>query len=262
MARQAEITDNFNRSDQNLQVSSDWVAITGLMVVNNNECSTTQNDSEYLNSVDISEADSYTQAVIPATNPTNTSPGLFARMSSNGLTGYLTQIRPTHSSFKDWLFYRRVNGTYTLLVDGSFRTMSAGGTFRLEVETINASTVQLRGYFNDEEQEVYNDTNAARITSAGRSGLRGAVGARFDNYEAGILYGSSTETNTIQLTVDSLIAQRTQKTLTTDGIIKNIDWVSITVDCFVVTPTGSLGGRQRGRGLATRSDRVVLIKRW
>lgn len=200
MARSAEYTDNFNRSDENLETSSNWDKISGQAAVSSNVVAVSSTVMEYIWNTANSDADCYASVKIPTAAG---SYGLNVRCDNDFSEGYHIQFRQASS---DILVYRRVGGGYTSL--GTLATgvtLSNNDVIAVEI-TGTGATVTIEAFVNDVSKGTIEDTNAARIVVAGRAGLRtNSTSTVFDDFESGIF-----STNLITLTDvdDGKIVQR------------------------------------------------------
>jgi hypothetical protein len=111
-------------------------------------------------------ADYYVEAPFFNASAIDTNTGICARMSTSADTMYYLRWNGL-----EWQLYRDVAGVFTLL--GTFAetfSVSSTRTVRLDVVTQDGSTVRIKCYFDTILQIDYSDTDASRITAAGRVG--------------------------------------------------------------------------------------------
>ena len=174
-------TDDFNNtggSAVSLDVySANWTIERGTFLVPNgtDDCRSTGSGITCLArwNADTFDADQRSTAKISA-SPAGLYPGVSARVQTGAATGYTLLVSNDY-----WEFDRLNAGTETVLDSGS-GTIASGDVIRLEVETTDASTVQLRYYHAPVAtptvftlRATYNDTNGSRITAAGAPGPSG-----------------------------------------------------------------------------------------
>lgn len=174
-------TDDFNNtggSSVSLSVySANWTIERGTFIVSNtaDDCRSTGSGITCLArwNADTFDADHRSTAKISA-SPSGLYPGVAARVQAGAATGYTLLVSNDY-----WEFDRLNAGTETVLDSGS-GTIASGDVIRLEVETTDVSTVQLRYYHapaadptNFTLRATYNDTDGSRITTAGYAGVSG-----------------------------------------------------------------------------------------
>lgn len=174
-------TDAFNNtggSSVSIDVySSNWTIERGTFIVPNttDDCRSTGSGITCLArwNADTFDANHRSTAKVSA-SPSGLYPGVAARVQAGAATGYTLLVSNDY-----WEFDRINAGTETVLDSGSGAVVS-GDVIRLEVETTDASTVQLRYYHapaadptNFTLRATYNDTSGSRITAAGQAGVSG-----------------------------------------------------------------------------------------
>lgn len=174
-------TDAFNNtggSAVSLTVySANWTIERGTFLVPNgtDDCRSTASGITSLArwNADTFSANQRSTAKISAATA-GTYPGIAARIQAGAATGYTLLVSD------DYFEFDRINaGTETVLTSGT-GTIASGDIIRLEVETTDASTVQLRYYHAPAAtptvftlRATYNDTDGSRITTAGYAGVSG-----------------------------------------------------------------------------------------
>lgn len=170
--------DNTGGAAVSLSVySANWTIERGTFTVPNgtDDCRSTGSGITSLArwNADTFNANQRSTAKISAT-PSGLYPGVAARVQSGAATGYVLLVSDNYYEFD-----RIDAGTENTLTSGT-GAVASGDIIRLEVETIDASTVQLRYYHAPAAtpttftlRATYNDTSASRITSAGYAGVSG-----------------------------------------------------------------------------------------
>lgn len=194
-------SDDFNNtggSSVSLDVySGNWTIERGTFIVSNttDDCRSTGSGITCLArwNADTFDANHRATAKISAA-PSGLYPGVAARVQAGAATGYTLLVSNDY-----WEFDRLNAGAETVLDSGS-GVIASGDVIRLEVETTDASTVQLRYYHAPAAtptvftlRATFNDTSGSRITAAGYAGVSGygdnasAVGV--DDWVGGNLSG-------------------------------------------------------------------------
>lgn len=176
-----EFTDDFNRSNENLEVSADWTKAAGQAAVSSNQVTVSATAMEYILSSASSDADQYAQVTIVTALGAY---GINLRSDDDFSDGYHVQFRQSNG---DIIIYRKVGGGFAPLTTLTSITHSDGDVISAQVSGTGA-TVTIEAFIDDVSQGSVEDTNAARITTAGRAGIRtNNTGTVFDDFEAGIL---------------------------------------------------------------------------
>jgi hypothetical protein len=193
MSFTAEYTDDFNRADST-NLGANWTETTGTGIqISSNTLITDTTPTEAVYNSVISSAEAYTSFKIVTFAGGTTAPGIYVRGNSDLTDGYIVNVL---SSTCD--IYRKIGGSFALIGSSityeDSATLSDGDTVYIAAETIDASTVRISIYDTDGTTILASrdDTNAARITTAGRAGIRfGNSGAVVDDFEAGTLGGAA-----------------------------------------------------------------------
>ena len=174
-------TDDFNNtggSPVSLDVySSSWTIERGTFTVPNgtDDCRSTASAITSLArwNADTLAADQRSTAKISAT-PSGTYPGIAARIQSGAATGYYLLISDNYYELG------RIDAGTENVLDSGTGSVAANDVIRIDVETTDARTVQLRYYHAPASspatftrRATYNDTSASRITTAGYAGVSG-----------------------------------------------------------------------------------------
>lgn len=174
-------SDDFNNtggSAVSLSVySASWTIERGTFTVPNgtDDCRATGSGITSLArwNADTFNANQRSTAKISAT-PSGLYPGVAVRVQAGAATGYVLLVSDNYYEFD-----RIDAGTENTLTTGT-GAVASGDVIRLEVETTDASTVQLRYYHAPAAtpttftlRATYNDTSASRITTAGYAGVSG-----------------------------------------------------------------------------------------
>lgn len=178
-------TDTFTTgSDQSLTAySASWTINQGgwnVSASNDYALPTTTDDIAHWNA-DVFDADQYAQVTFPLIFA-GYFLGVALRCHATNADAYCVLVTDDTT-----LVYRFIGGAGTEL-GTSADTWSQNDELRAEVETTDASTVQIRVYQNDTLVLTVNDTNASRILS-GSAGIFGfgPNGGAVDNWEGGNL---------------------------------------------------------------------------
>jgi hypothetical protein len=174
-------TDSFNNTGGSAVAlatySASWTVERGTFLVPNgtDDCRATASGIVSLGrwNADTFDANQRVTAKISAATA-GTYPGIAARIQAGAATGYVLLVSD------DYYEFDRLNaGTETVLAS-STGTIASGDVIRLEVETTDGSTVQLRYYRAPAAtptvftlRATYNDTSGSRITTAGYAGVSG-----------------------------------------------------------------------------------------
>jgi hypothetical protein len=174
-------TDGFNNTGGSTVAletySANWTVVIGSFQVPNttDDCRSTGSGITSLArwNADTFDANQRVTAKISAAT-VGTYPGIAARLQSGSQSGYAILV-----SDDFYGFYRYNSGTETTL-SFSTGTIAANDMIAFEVETTDASTVQLRYYHAPAAtpttftlRGTYNDTSGSRITTAGYAGVSG-----------------------------------------------------------------------------------------
>lgn len=174
-------TDDFNNTGGSAVAlatySASWTVERGTFLVPNatDDCRSTTSGIVSLGrwNADTFDAYQYSKAKISASTA-GTYPGIAARIQSGAATGYVLLVSDDYYEFD-----RLDAGTENTLASGT-GVIASGDIIKLEVETTDASTVQLRYYHAPAATPTtftlrgsYDDTSGSRITTAGYAGVSG-----------------------------------------------------------------------------------------
>lgn len=174
-------TDDFNNTTGGSLVltaySSNWTLRRGSFIVSNtaDDCRSTTSGTTCLGywNADTFDANQRITGVISAATA-GTYPGLAGRIQAGSETGYYLLVSDDY-----WELGRIDSGTESTLASGT-GTIAINDLVRLVIETIDASTVQLRYYHAPAatpatftQRGSYDDTSGSRITTAGAAGVSG-----------------------------------------------------------------------------------------
>lgn len=177
-----EVSDNFNRANST-NLGANWNEISGDASISSNQliCTVAGCDLIYTGAA-ISAADSYAKftwtAGFGVTRPT-----IYLRATSNSSDGYLAAF-----NIGGYVqYWRKVGGGYTSLGTGGTHTYVAGDECLFIIRTEGGNPV-LRSYVDGQLMWTYTDTDVAKITATGYSGIRfSTTGPTLDDFEGGTL---------------------------------------------------------------------------
>jgi len=183
-----EISDDFNRSNSD-SLGGDWDEVTGDWDIVSNKAESTFSNSYALHQTQPSDKDQYVQAVLDRTGAEDAN-GFILRseLADNYDDCYLVYFRYNNN---DVIILRNDAGSFDTVLDSATFTHSPGDTYRVEVETTDASTVQIRCYVNNVLVITADDTDAERKDANGYVGMFGEDGVTQDDFAAGIIAAAS-----------------------------------------------------------------------
>ncbi len=179
-------TDNFNRTDENLEADANWTRVDGAAgkaTVSTNKLSHVSGDESAFQCPDQASADHYTQIV---------------RQAGSGSSSFEIAVRLTdHDNFagalrnasSNYQLYKRVGSTFTLL--GQYSLVPAIG----HVERVEASGNSIE-VFIDTVSRVGPITVTDHSTETRQGMVARATGTElWDDFEAGVLGGATIRRN-------------------------------------------------------------------
>lgn len=194
-----ELEDDFNRSNEELSASSDWIetgygtATDGDLDIVSSKCSVTARGTGGdpnsqrvvgLHQTALSSIDCYTQFSIRHDTLSFHS-GLLARSDADCDNCYYSIFRKGNN---DIHIYRVISGAATQFASISLSNQTNDDVMRMEIETTDSDTVTIRCYQNGDLAGTITDTNASRIINLRQCGMAAHNdGDIFNDFEAGIL---------------------------------------------------------------------------
>lgn len=194
MARNMEVSDNFNRADGD-SLGANWTEVEGDLDISSNAVVVATASGAAIHNTTLSTTDQYAKIQVTGGFTTaGTRPVLYLRSDSTAANAYAFQFRGDND---DVLLYRKLATAFGSSINnfGSVGTFANNDYIEAEVETSGGNPV-LRVFVNGSQIGTdFTDTDGSKITSGSYTGFRDStVNPTFDNFEAGVLGAAATPT--------------------------------------------------------------------